>query len=418
MATANNDDNFGCLILIAIVGFLWGLSQDPLITIVVGAIVVVLWIYFSSEKKKQHETRVNNPLGHLSLRAIIVNKSIRGESLRFLEVQIEGTFPRTIHRPKVEIELQDITPGKAGQPIISLIEAFQASNSAEFEYIQLLDDPIYEGSSLNWSTIEGIPIDLLSFAHSGNVSLSITFSVYDRATTPVPLIVKSQAQIVINSSTPGYEDAVDHINHIRGCMIQIALYIASSDGHTDPSEIQVIKSWGKKMVNAVPDHLQDTARSSINDALKKATDMIHRGQQDLLLQKSTTELVENADRSALYEAYDLCLEVVQADGEAHPEEMAILTQIARRLDLDEDTAKNMSHKQLAGLHFSHSDSADGADKLLGITEDMSKEQIRKHLGKEFRTWNGRVNHDDSDTREEAKLRLQMIAEARTRHLKS
>jgi tellurite resistance protein len=418
MASSNDEGNYGCLIIAAILGLIWCFSKAPIATVILVAIAIVLWVYFSSEKKKKNEARIKNPRGHINLRGNIANKSIGGESLRFLEVQIEGTFPQTIYQPQVDIELKDITPGKAGHPIISLIEAFQASNSAEFEYIQTLDDPIYDGSSLNWGTVGGIPIDLLSFAHSGDVTLSITLSVYDRSKTTRPLIVTSTAQIILKNSTPGYEDAVDHINHIRGCMIQLALYVASSDGHTDQSEIQVIKDWGKKMVKAVPDHLQDKARSSINEALQKATDMIRRGRQHILLEKSTEELVENAERSALYEAYDLCLEVVQADGEAHPEEMAVLTQIARRLDLDEDTAKSMSHKQLAGLHFSHADSADGADKLLGITADMSKEKIRKHLGKEFRIWNGRVNHDDSDTREEAKLRLQMIAEARTRHLKS
>ena len=56
------------------------------------------------------------------------------------------------------------------------------------------------------------------------------------------------------------------------------------------------------------------------------------------------------------------------------------------------------------------------DKLLGINRDMGREEIRKLLNKQFRTWQGRQGSNDAAVREKAQERLDMIAEARNRHL--
>ena len=118
-----------------------------------------------------------------------------------------------------------------------------------------------------------------------------------------------------------------------------------------------------------------------------------------------------------YAAYELCAQIARTDGVADPAEVALLKRIADGLGLDEEKTKLLSDRYLAdadlgGLGGEQTES----DKLLGITEGMDRDEIRRLLNKHFRKWQGRQASNDATVREKAQQWLDMIAEARNRHL--
>lgn len=50
--------------------------------------------------------------------------------------------------------------------------------------------------------------------------------------------------------------------------------------------------------------------------------------------------------------------------------------------------------------------------ILGVTSDMSKEQTRQHLNKEYRKWNARVTNSNPEIQNQADYMLNFIAEVR------
>ena len=55
------------------------------------------------------------------------------------------------------------------------------------------------------------------------------------------------------------------------------------------------------------------------------------------------------------------------------------------------------------------------EKMLGITSDMSNDEIKKHLRKEYTKWNSRVSNSDPAIREQAEEMIKIISELRTKY---
>jgi hypothetical protein len=76
----------------------------------------------------------------------------------------------------------------------------------------------------------------------------------------------------------------------------------------------------------------------------------------------------------------------------------------------------MTDRHTANLKFTKVDGDSSDDDFLGITSDMSKEDIRKHLNKLFKKYSARTGHDDPKVADNSRMWLEKIGEARVRHL--
>ena len=54
------------------------------------------------------------------------------------------------------------------------------------------------------------------------------------------------------------------------------------------------------------------------------------------------------------------------------------------------------------------------EQLLGIDSNMTRQEARAHLRKEYRKWNSRVTHSDPAVREQADQMIELISKARAR----
>jgi 23S rRNA U2552 (ribose-2'-O)-methylase RlmE/FtsJ len=103
--------------------------------------------------------------------------------------------------------------------------------------------------------------------------------------------------------------------------------------------------------------------------------------------------------------------VARASGSVAAEDLAILKDLASWLELDRERFRTMMEKVLPVEMHQVKD----IETVLGITSDMSKERVRRHLNKEYSKWNSRVTNADPGIQTQADQMLKLIAETRSQY---
>jgi tellurite resistance protein len=430
---ANNTQNYGCLItigiglmLLAFIGFSDGAVGLGFFLLIISIILIAV-----ANSNKGSNTPASAGSGslpppmpnhsQLALQLKITTKieTIQGTPFNLLKFHTKGIFSshQRIARPCFEFRLSDVTDTSIsdGAPILSVIDDLQDDNSTEFRFRQILPQPLDAGSgSIDWVEFCSVPKELLVFPITGNRKIKVILRVTDAVNG---LLVSSVSTLWTTSVVGvGYLEMEDEESEAQAASLQLAMCIAAADGHVDNEEVKVIKGWGERTVNSLPNPRQAARRSILNEALQTATREIRARRISNLESDAIHILKSKEEPRFLYDAYELCLNVLKADGEAHPEEMAQLTRIARKLDLDESKVRILTDRHLADVEFAPIENETEDDHILGITSEMSKDQIRKHLNKLYQKHQARTQHDNPDIIAKSKEWLERIARARVRHL--
>lgn len=83
------------------------------------------------------------------------------------------------------------------------------------------------------------------------------------------------------------------------------------------------------------------------------------------------------------------------------------------MNLDKAKIQSMIEKELPITM--HSEDSSNNEQLIGITSDMSKSDILKHLRQEYTKWNSRITNSDPKVQEQAKKMIEIISELRTKY---
>jgi hypothetical protein len=120
---------------------------------------------------------------------------------------------------------------------------------------------------------------------------------------------------------------------------------------------------------------------------------------------------KNTDR---FYAAELALQTVSFVGTVSRQNLDKLFRISSMLEIQRDRFLNLAQKILLSSHCRIEDPS----QLLGIASGMGDESFRKQLNEEYRKWNARVTHPDSQIRAQADQILSLIAEIRSQWLQS
>jgi len=185
-----------------------------------------------------------------------------------------------------------------------------------------------------------------------------------------------------------------------GSVIKLAVMACACDGEIRPDENSLLQEWiDGKSADCRP-KLQETM---INAFKQLDTE------SGIPIKQVCDDLANNAPVATKYDAIELCLRIAQLDGVGSDEDMRFLMSVGRWLDLDYDRFREMRDKILPiSIHVTSD-----TDTLLGIHAEMTPQEIRKHLLKEYQRWNQLMTHKDRTKREQAKEMLEIIAEKRS-----
>ena len=430
MSQRSNDDSSGCLAIGLILGaiislglFSDGDSGGGLFFLGVALVCgLLLWrtLAGTSGVGVQNTQSSTNYTGihKFSADFELTHEIIKDIPCQLLKFKVRGIISpgRVTRLPCIEAIITDDTAESdaQGHRVFTVIDGQQEADSINFRLQSQSPNPFQRDSgSTDWVEIGATPVDALIFPEKGTRKLQINIRVIDRAEN----VVVTQANVHwFYEAETGYLEADEDETKAQGASLKLGMIMAVADGKADDDEIAVIKNWGEKNVNALPESRKYKRREMLNEALTAATRYIHGGKIKELEDEAVRTLVELGEKRFMWDAYELCMQVLKADGEAHPEEMAELSTLAKRLHLDEAKARGLLDRNLVEIKFTDLGTEGADDQILGVTPDMSKEQIRKHLNGLYKKHQSRSTHDDPKLAATAKEWLDRIAELRKRHL--
>ena len=382
--------------------------------------ILIVFVVFVIWACSQNTSESGNHRSHENTLRIMVSEGVfaAGEnSLPLLEVSTRGVFPRLILDPEFRIRMLDVSPGSSaqGKPVLACLEHFQHIGSKNFESKTRLGDPLFPGSgSETWVKIAGVPKDILVFPKKGSRTIKVILDVVDLSTDTIELSAETTFFITVPN---GYLEEEEAESKAHAASLQLAMCIAAGDGKIDDVEVEVIKKWGDRSANTLSGSSRTQRREILNQGLKSATDRLRRNESVEVFNYAAGVLNRLEESRYKFDAYELCLKVLQADGVAHPGEMVHLTKMAKALNLDEDRVRVLTDRYTENLTFAQVAGAEVDDDAhLGILPEMSEEEIRKHLNKLFRKYSARATHDNPEIAAKAKVWLEKVGDARARHI--
>lgn len=268
----------------------------------------------------------------------------------------------------------------------------------------------YEATSLD-TDVEQIMIDSLILPRKGERKLFFKYTIIDSLTGKNIKVLSTQKIYYYNIA--GYQDIQENTPLIEELSIQMAFYMSSIDGNIDTKEGKVVSAFGEKILEVDYTDEQEENKKRINGYISSAYKAAKNKQ--LNIQELMNKVNEICTIDIKYIIFDTCLDVAAADGVADKDELELAYYMAQKLELDKNEYMKMIEKKLPINIQNEEDLAHTFEKNIGITPGMSSQEIGEILKKEFKKWNQRVAHTDSNKREQAELMLHKISELRRKY---
>jgi tellurite resistance protein len=326
-------------------------------------------------------------------------------------VKICGSFhaPSDTHYTSLKISIMDVTNGASkAVPVRAQIKQWQMQDSPTFCYNADLGKLPHQDTVLpDWTTVAQLRLDWLIFPRKGKRNLQFHTSILSRESGEE--IACAECNFTYENTEFGYIDLQENVSRTKALAVPMAFAVSAADRKIHKREIDLIKNWVKSNIDL--SQASDEMMREIDKALDKTVAFFRDGNQVNIF-KICKELVKIAPLAQRYDILELCLYVAQADGSASAEELAILKNLAKWLEVDADKFRAMMEKILpASMH-----EVRDTEVILGVTSDMDKERSRRQLNKEYIKWHSRITNSDPQIRAQADQMLMMIADARIQYV--
>jgi len=191
---------------------------------------------------------------------------------------------------------------------------------------------------------------------------------------------------------------------VESLTIRLAVTLCVATGRLTKQTVVVINKWINTRVAVALD--KTVAQNVLSRALKDALDECEAA-NGIEVGDLCKQIAEIATALQRYNVVRLCLLVASGDtlNKSHTD---MLSRVADSLGVDTDKFRAMVQKILPLDLYETID----LEFVLGITEDMSHQQICRQLNDQYRKWNARVTHRSSTIQTQADRILALIAQTR------
>ena len=326
------------------------------------------------------------------------------------------------------LSLFDVTEGKDPQPVLSLLDTFQESESAAYQFVQQAGHAEPGHGYEDWTPLGYVFFDLLIPPKRGQRTLEVFVRVVDASSFPSspPIhlgVVLCAEGLVFNSyrlgtwfhfSELGWLEEAEGKEESRGLAVRLGIAVAMADDSFDPTEGKVIQQWVHRILSHEKGEDRERIKNLCNTAMREAYKEAQGG--TLYTNELTQRLKEIAPVAQKYEAVELCYEVMAADGVADEAELNILRRIADGLDLDYEEIEKIRDRAMLGLGPMKGSGKAGLEGKFGIDPSWPQDRIRKQIRTEFTKWNGRLSSlPQGQERDNAQQMLEDLAELRKKY---
>ena len=347
-----------------------------------------------------------------------------GTGVTFKRVMFRGAIPNHgTMDVAYSLSLFDMSSGGDNLKfIISLVEAAQEADSVCYHQSGALGRVNAGSAMTDWMQVGAVFPEFIQPPFSGRRKIRVYFRLFDASNPPNihagfsdggEIFHVSVLDFEYDFTDKGYEEATQDREEAQSLSLKIGIAVAMADGSLSDEEGGILKNWIKREVAPYSDEKQRRLKELLNNTLKEGYVQAKAG--NLAISPLVERLSKIGEKKSKYDAIELCFDVMAADGAADPEEMALIRRVAEVLNLDFEEVEKMREKVTLTLSSSLT-GEEGLESLVGIENNWSNEQKRKHLRNEFQKWSNRLNSlEEGSEREAAQSMLDNIASLRKKY---
>lgn len=340
-------------------------------------------------------------------------------------IQFRGKIPNSKEKDlSYVISAFDSTKGGSNlSPVISLAEAAMEPDTVAFQGKGEIGRVSPGNAFTDWVQFGAIIPDFIQPPFSGVREITVVLRFVDTNDPPVintgyvdnpeKTIGYYTVKFSHNFQEKGYEEAQADRERTQALALKLGVAVAMADGALADDEGTILKSYIKRQIGTASGAHATRLKELLNNTLRDAFSAANEGR--LSLTQISEQLSEVATKREKYEAIELSLDIMAADGVADPAEVAIIREMATALDLDMAEVEQMREKVTLNLSANLT-SEEGLESLVGLDPNWSEERKRRHLRSEFQKWSNRLNAlPEGEDRKAAQDMLDKIALLRSKY---
>ncbi len=366
----------------------------------------------SQETRRSDKSDGAVNLGVLNCRARI-GREPKGDTWQtVLVLDICGTIeaPDDGHEVELKTTLSDVTDNKGQTPLPVPARPKQGpiNRAVSFTYQTEIGKLCQRHTVLeDWMTVAQISPEWLVLPRQGHRELRFNVAIISRSTGQE--LATGSCVGAFENLEIGYLDVDDNIQRAKTLAVGLAFSVGAANNALREPETNVIYGWVR--TNFGSGDASEGARLELEQALRKTAGFFLKGGR-LNLEEICKEIVEIAPMVGRLDIMDLCLRVAGAKGQVTTTDIGLLKDLAQWLRIDRTRLRAMVEKTLpVSMHQS-----EDAEMILGVTTEMSKDEVRHQLNREYAKWSSRVISSDPAIRKQADQMLNLIANARTQYI--
>jgi hypothetical protein len=329
-----------------------------------------------------------------------------GTKERFV-VDIIGSIRATTvgQNAVLQVTLEDVTEGLAHtRPVIEKGTEGTSDPPQPFCFqtpLGVLHDAVITLS--NWTTVARLETAWFTFAHRGPRAL--VFHVRIKTAPHNDELAHARYLLDYNNQDLGYIDLKENQQQVKVLAIAPALAVAAMDGKFSEGELGFIRGWALANINLKAVSLK--SKKAFEKSLQRAAALLQTPDA-VDLQPLCQYIARLAPLAVRYDILEFFLYVARASGSVTRDTLQLLTSLAAWLQADTEHYRTLVEKVLP-VHLHET-----LDKeiVLGVKDDMPREEILKRLNREYVKWNARVTNADKNVQHQADKMLELIAQAR------
>jgi uncharacterized tellurite resistance protein B-like protein len=362
-----------------------------------------------------------NGMGPLQMRVLETRLENKEGSPIIKEIEVKGLFPITSKTRVGFVTSVVDTTDETSAPVISLLDDFQEKKSFVYQHHTPAGEALPNHGFIKWVRVGIVIPGILQPPRSGLRKLTILVRMIDldnppeihqgfHTGKPPGLLWLNVHKFELEVKEKGWAEAAEHRDEAQALSVKIAVFVAMIDGVLGDKEGETVKKWITKSLSSLSEPRISFMKQLFNDAFKEAYLQAQSGA--LNLTDITARLHQIGELKTKYDAIELCMDVMAADGKVDADELRIIRKIAESLELNIYEIEKIKDQRIIMLDATTTGDV-AIEELLGIQKDWDDARVRKHLREEFQKWNNRLNAlPDGDERANAQKMLDMIAEAR------
>jgi uncharacterized tellurite resistance protein B-like protein len=330
-----------------------------------------------------------------------------------LIVEVCGTIRAPIdgYAVSLKISLSDVTDSDS-EPlsVLSRPKHGPLNTSSGFVFVRDMGKLCQRTTVLeDWTTVAQLSPQQFVLPRTGHRKLHCNLSLVGSEGGDV--LAGTGCETDFESVETGYLDVGDNIQRAKTLAVGLAFSIGAAGGQLLDPEVNVICAWVTTNFGA-PD-ASDGARLELERAVQKTAAFFRKGGR-LNVQEVCREIVEIAPLVGRLDILELCLRVIGAKGQVTAMELMLMKDVASWLGIERARLRTMVEKILPVEMHQTQD----AEMVLGVTNDMSMDEKRKQLAREYAKWSARVISTDPTIRRQADQMIHLIADARVQYVGS